>query len=463
MATCCYCGDEMPHLYYTCKFCEHQHCTEHRLPENHKCPHLTALRHDSSTWFFSEGNSGGDRSRRFLGRVSDAISSDDEPADVNADLIEDEDSMDEPLERYDEQPWIVEEDQHPKDLEERHSGHSRQQDRSDDRDRPQPIDPDDLQSYSGSASATEWKKEARARDAGPDVAPDGSLIYPNEPESHKADSEESESLISAKIRSAMGRAGSIFKKIVILFLVAVIIFYIGGVLFVAAEGPETLEENIASVTGDEEFAQHVTDAIAAGFPEAGGDTTDDSTHRGSAAGGDDETDEPVDGADEAEGEGSLFDRFITGQESLDTELIEEKVAVGVNDIRNEHERGELEFYEPLADAAHVHSEHMNETGRLTHDWMDGTTPQDRARAAGAGCWVGENVAQTWYNQRVVTDSGTERYTNEEEIAEGLVEQWMESDGHFENIVYPEYDYQGVGIVVDGDERVWATHKFCFTD
>lgn len=42
------------------------------------------------------------------------------------------------------------------------------------------MDPDDIETYGGSVRATDWKREARERDPGPDTAPDGSLVYPGD-------------------------------------------------------------------------------------------------------------------------------------------------------------------------------------------------------------------------------------------------------------------------------------------
>ncbi|GFN39466.1 MAG: nucleotide-binding protein [Marine Group I thaumarchaeote] len=43
IGNCAYCGDSVE-LPFECNFCKDPFCAEHRLPENHRCVKLTALR-----------------------------------------------------------------------------------------------------------------------------------------------------------------------------------------------------------------------------------------------------------------------------------------------------------------------------------------------------------------------------------------------------------------------------------
>ena len=75
----------------------------------------------------------------------------------------------------------------------------------------------------------------------------------------------------------------------------------------------------------------------------------------------------------------------------------------------------------------------------------------------------ENVAQTAWQQAIETESGSEYHGTSESLGEGLAEQWLNSQGHRENILSPKYSATGVGIQkteVDGVERVYATQRFC---
>ena len=45
-----------------------------------------------------------------------------------------------------------------------------------------------------------------------------------------------------------------------------------------------------------------------------------------------------------------------------------------------------------------------------------------------------------------------------DVAQRLVQLWLDSPGHLENIVRPEFQMTGVGVFGDG-ERVYATQLF----
>lgn len=113
---------------------------------------------------------------------------------------------------------------------------------------------------------------------------------------------------------------------------------------------------------------------------------------------------------------------------------------------------------------------MATRGYFSHTSPDGGTFADRyerfdytCRApTGDGSYLtgGENIAQTWYDTRVGTGEGTVRYTTADELARGIVTQWMNSQGHRENILTPEWRNEGIGIVVTEDGKVYATQNFC---
>jgi uncharacterized protein YkwD len=85
----------------------------------------------------------------------------------------------------------------------------------------------------------------------------------------------------------------------------------------------------------------------------------------------------------------------------------------------------------LAEAAHEHAQDQAETEQMSHTGSDGSTPGERATRAGYE-WssIGENVA--W---------GT---TSPERV----MEMWMESPHHRENILNCDYEHIGVD-EVDG--------------
>ncbi len=149
-----------------------------------------------------------------------------------------------------------------------------------------------------------------------------------------------------------------------------------------------------------------------------------------------------------------------GPAAFDVEHTERLVETEVNELRADHGLENLSYHRALHVAALNHSEYMREESFIGHEWPDGTTPQDRADRAGADCQAGENVARTWFDRPVETGMGTERYEDEDALAEALARHWAASDGHYQNMISPNYTQHAVGIVVTDDGAVWVTHKFC---
>lgn len=56
------------------------------------------------------------------------------------------------------------------------------------------------------------------------------------------------------------------------------------------------------------------------------------------------------------------------------------------------------------------------------------------------------------------------YDTPEGLATGIVDSWMNSTGHRENILRPYWNGEGIGIEIvetgDGMTKVWATQNFC---
>jgi uncharacterized protein YkwD len=85
----------------------------------------------------------------------------------------------------------------------------------------------------------------------------------------------------------------------------------------------------------------------------------------------------------------------------------------------------------LATAAQGHSDDMAERDYFAHTSPDGTTAEERARAAGFPEPVGENIAHGYSS------------------AEDVMAAWMDSDGHAANILNCYYTVIGVGLNDDG--------------
>lgn len=145
----------------------------------------------------------------------------------------------------------------------------------------------------------------------------------------------------------------------------------------------------------------------------------------------------------------------TSEGDVTSDEVEAEIHEQINEIRVDHGLSELEHSDEIAGVARTHSQDMNERDYFSHTNPEGESPADRfgdlypseCRA------VGENLA---YIQTGVGSGGSA-----EEIAEQIVDGWMNSEGHRENILREDWDSEGIGVYMD-DGRVDATQNFCTT-
>src|SRR5262249_46692075 len=98
----------------------------------------------------------------------------------------------------------------------------------------------------------------------------------------------------------------------------------------------------------------------------------------------------------------------------------------------------LQMNPQLMEAARKHAANMAEQDKRGHK-PDDKEPPDRTKAAGYESeFVGENIA---WGQKTPKD---------------VLKAWMESEGHRENILRPEYEEIGVAVVKNKKgERYWV--------
>lgn len=108
----------------------------------------------------------------------------------------------------------------------------------------------------------------------------------------------------------------------------------------------------------------------------------------------------------------------------------------------------LRYYNPLADLARRQSENMRRHKFFDHKDQEGLTVggrQEKYLPRLLLTSIGENLAQL---------SNSEKSFSPREVVQG----WMNSPGHRENILTPGFTHLGVGVVVRGTE-LWATQNF----
>ena len=111
----------------------------------------------------------------------------------------------------------------------------------------------------------------------------------------------------------------------------------------------------------------------------------------------------------------------------------------VNEHREAQGLNALTWNDALGDVAQAHSQDMRDRGFFSHTNPDGDDPFDRMDAAGISYrGAAENIA-----------SG---YATGEAVLNG----WLNSDGHRQNIESGNYTHHGIGYVEDGN---YWTHVF----
>lgn len=149
------------------------------------------------------------------------------------------------------------------------------------------------------------------------------------------------------------------------------------------------------------------------------------------------------------------------REEFDAAEVEYFIHEDINEIRQEEGLSSMDPNDALGGVARTHSRDMAEREFFAHENPDGDTPFDRVTDSQVACQaVGENIAQTYWREEVLTEEGQERYTTNAEIAEGLVQQWMNSPPHRRNILDGQWTATGIGIYQTADDEVYATQLFC---
>ena len=169
-----------------------------------------------------------------------------------------------------------------------------------------------------------------------------------------------------------------------------------------------------------------------------------------------------------------------GGVALNGSEIESWVIEFTNQERTDAGLRPLSHDSAISGIARSHSEHMARLNLLEHE-IGGRDPTDRALAAGYNCraysrdgsysyGLSENIFEyprvTLWTGRFGSYSPSEYHRDSEAMAESLVQGWMRSPGHRENILDADARRIGVGVAIQESleygfvsETVFATQNF----
>lgn len=130
-----------------------------------------------------------------------------------------------------------------------------------------------------------------------------------------------------------------------------------------------------------------------------------------------------------------------------------------NNQRVRHGLEPLYLDDDISNVARFHSQDMLSRDFFDHNNLDGQTPTDRGNILGVSCvknyishytqGLGENI---FYLEGYRVDDVMEN-------SKIIVDGWMDSLGHRENILGRDYDQIGIGVKFS-DFKIYATQNFC---
>lgn len=150
---------------------------------------------------------------------------------------------------------------------------------------------------------------------------------------------------------------------------------------------------------------------------------------------------------------------------LNVKFLEHLIKEGVDSVRKSKGLAALGNDSILYIASLHHSKDQKKNGKISHNESSRKykDPQARAEAYGAVNYlVGENVQVIPYNV-LVKEKATKQvktYDTYEKLARAFVIGWVNSKGHYKNMISPDYQITGVSVAVDSkSNEVYSTQKF----
>ena len=153
--------------------------------------------------------------------------------------------------------------------------------------------------------------------------------------------------------------------------------------------------------------------------------------------------------------------------SFNHKYLEHLIKEKIDSVREAHELLPLANDSILYVAANDHAEYLLRTGHFSHNERNTTekkTPQDRAVFHGAVNYaVGENIIKSYANLPInIKGKKDKTYINltYNDLAHDFMDGWVNSPGHYANIITPGYQVTGVAISWDSQKGlVYAVQKF----
>ena len=140
-------------------------------------------------------------------------------------------------------------------------------------------------------------------------------------------------------------------------------------------------------------------------------------------------------------------------------VIERSIQHHTNKERRKRGLKPLKGHEALIRAARRHSRWMAKTGRYSHTGAKGSNPHQRATRAGFGSTAtGENIWNTRGRSGNAWKSRF-RWRGDWQLGKAAVISWLNSPGHRQNLLSPQWNYSGMGVGINRRGRIYLTQVF----
>ena len=141
---------------------------------------------------------------------------------------------------------------------------------------------------------------------------------------------------------------------------------------------------------------------------------------------------------------------------FDAVLLERLVERKVNELRKRKRRTQLGTDKILRQAAYDQCNYvLNKGGDLTHNQRnkEKKTVRDRVLYYGGKHYlVGENLQYQGFLIRHVGNTHTVLYNTYNDMAKKMVEGWIGSPGHYENLIYKDFRLMGTSAIIDNKKH-----------
>ena len=164
---------------------------------------------------------------------------------------------------------------------------------------------------------------------------------------------------------------------------------------------------------------------------------------------------------------------VRTESGFDHLLVETHIYRFTNEERQERGLPTLNRMSAIDSIARDHSADMGTRGYFSHDTPEGLDPSARGNREGYTCrkdyglhytiGLAENIHLAYTYSSYMTLDAPSSYTwfdSEETLARDIVDGWMDSRGHRENILNTGYDRVGIGVHITPEEEVYSTQNFC---